>query len=317
MNVYFNSMRVAIGFLLFAAFLMLFWWLAKERLMTRFVAQTYSSIEAAARHRSRENRKQLTLLQEGDGFWNYLEKRLVYSGIPGRFPWVTPEIWVIVNLAASAAGYFIVFLFSRRILWALAAAVLLQVLRYLWESWLIRRNDRAVNENLMKFLDFLGNYSITAGEVTGILNQISKYLDDPLRRVLDECYYEAQTSGDASLALLSMAEKIRHPRFKELVRNIEISVRYSADFTVLVQNSRRAIREHMKSGQERKAMINEALINMILLAAMSFVVLLMVEKLLGVPIRDVLLESLPGRIGLGIICVILLCMYHQIQKLDA
>ena len=179
------------------------------------------------------------------------------------------------------------------------------------------RNYKAVNDNLMKFLDFLGNYSITAGEVTGILNQISKYLDEPLKSVLDECYYEAQISGDTSLALLAMAEKVEHPRFKELVRNMEVSVRYSADFTALVHNSRRAVREHMRTRQERKALVNEALVNMLILAGMSVVILLAVEQLIGVSMRQLMLRTLPGRISLTVIIFIFGLLYLQIRKLDS
>lgn len=178
------------------------------------------------------------------------------------------------------------------------------------------RNYRSVNDNLMKFLDFLGNYSITAGEVTGILNQISRYLEEPLKSVLDECYYEAQTSGDVSLALLSMAEKIEHPRFKELVRNMEISVRYSADFTALVHNSRRALREHMRTRQERKALVNEAMINMLILAGLSAVILIAVEQLIGASMKQILLYSLPGRISLTVIIVIFVLLYRKIRRLD-
>lgn len=273
-------------------------------------------MDAAARQRVHENRRLLSSFQERKGALYRIEQRLLYSGLAGKFPWLTPELWILGNLIIGAAGYFITLLFGAGFLAAVAAPVVFWLLLYLSESVLMSRNYRSVNDNLMKFLDFLGNYSITAGEVTGILNQISRYLEEPLKSVLDECYYEAQTSGDVSLALLSMAEKIEHPRFKELVRNMEISVRYSADFTALVHNSRRALREHMRTRQERKALVNEAMINMLILAGLSAVILIAVEQLIGASMKQILLYSLPGRISLTVIIVIFVLLYRKIRRLD-
>ena len=134
--------------------------------------------------------------------------------------------------------------------------------------------------------------------------------------MLEECYYEAQTTGDTSLALLSMAEKIQHPKFKELVRNLEISMRYSADFTILVNQSRKSIREHMRMRQEQKALAGEAWINILILGVMTVVILKSVEILIGVPIEEILLETWPGRGCLGGILFILFLFYQKIRKLN-
>lgn len=91
-----------------------------------------------------------------------------------------------------------------------------------------------------------------------ILGQVSRYVEEPLKGALEECAYEAQTTpGDSSLALLSMAERIEHPKIKELARNLEISIRYMADLTTLVDSSRRSAREYLRMEEERKGMLEE------------------------------------------------------------
>lgn len=83
------------------------------------------------------------------------------------------------------------------------------------------------------------------------------------------------------MALLSMAERVEHPKFKELARNMEVSVRYCADFSALVNGSRRSLREYLRVAQERRSMLREGAVNLALLAGMSAVVLLIVGRFTG------------------------------------
>ncbi|MBQ7774374.1 MAG: hypothetical protein IJ379_00485 [Lachnospiraceae bacterium] len=302
---------------LMAAFGGLFWWIRKESIIHNVVHHAYETLEQAAAKRVSDNRQGMLLLNRPKGRLYRLEQQLLYSGLAGKLPFLTPEIYIVANLLAITVLY-VLFTFLCNSWWiGLAAILIFEVSVYLLQNLLILRNYNAVDEGLLKFLDFLGNYSITSGEVTAILSQISGYLEEPLKTVLEECYYEAQTSGDTSIALLGMAEKIQHPKFKELVRNLEISMRYSADFTILVSQSRRSVREHMRMRQERKALAGEAWVNILILGAMTVVILKTVEVLIGVPIEEILLETWVGRgcmLGIG---VILFLFYRQIRKMDS
>ena len=311
-----QGLKIIIGLLFYLAFFMSFAWIASERILYRLADRTAESLESSARKRMRENRLNLRLSSKQTGIFHRMEQRLVYSGLCVRFRWLTPEIWILIQLVVSGVGYFGILLLTGSWIAGMACLLFLQLLRNLAEEFLMGRNYRLVNENLLKFLDFLGNYSITAGEVTGVLGQISKYMEEPLKSVLDTCCYEAQMTGDTGLALLSMAEKIEHPQFKELVRNLEFSLRYSADFTVFVSNSRRAVREYMRSRQERRSMVKEAMVNMLVLLGMSLVILVAVEKLTGASIPEIMLYSIPGRISLGIMAGIFILFLLQIRKLD-
>lgn len=301
---------------LIIAFSFLFIWLARESIIRNVLHRTYDSMNIAARQRNYKKRHMLLRMERKQGGIEYIERRLIYSGLTRRFPFLTSELWVLGNLIVSAGIYFVIQLLGGSFWWGLGGILAGQILCHVYISFCMGANYRAVNNNLLKFLDFLGNYSVTAGEVTSICNQISRYMDEPLKSVLDECYYEAQTSGDSSLALLAMAEKIEHPRFKELVCNIEISARYSADFKTLVADSRRAVREHLRMRQERRSLVHEALINMLILAGMSFFVLVMVEKLIGTPILNILLDTIIGRGCTIVILVIFLLMFAQVRKID-
>lgn len=309
-----GKMILYLELLLFFCFL--FRWIQKESIIHNVIHKAYENLEQAAEKRIADNRTGMQLLRKRKGLVYRLEKQLLYSGITRRFPHLTPELWIVLHLVMCSV------LYATSTIWigtwwiGLIFVVLFEGSVFLFINLFISQNYNAVDGELLKFLDFLGNYSITSGEVTQILKQISPYLNEPLKTVLEECYYEAQTSGDAGLALLSMGEKIQHPKFKELVRNMEISMRYSADFTILVSQSRKAIREHMRMRQEQKALAGEAWVNILILAAMTVVILKTVEVLIGVPIQDILWGTWVGKGCLAGIVAILFAFYKKIRKLD-
>ena len=287
------------------SFGLLFWWIRRESIIHNLMHRAYDNLEQAAKRREEDSRRGMLLMKRRKGLLYHLEQQLLYSGLTRKLPFLTPELWITGNLVLVAPIYTIGTILGGNWWLGFLLVLIFEVFIYLMQNLL-----------LLKFLDFLGNYSITSREVTIILKQISAYLEEPLRSVLEECYYEAQTSGDTGIALLSMAEKVQHPKFKELVRNIEISMRYSADFTILVSQSRKSIREHMRMRQEQKALASEAWVNILILGAMTVIILKTVEVLIGVPIQDILFETWVGRGCMAGIMVILFLFYQKIRKLD-
>lgn len=273
-------MKLVVLLLLFAGFLLVFREMDALNHIAGALKRTRSEMTAASRQRSLADRQNLMTLQERHSRWHTLEQRLLYSGIRRRFPGITAEWWLLGNLTAAALLFGVVSVLGG--VWRGCAALLVYVLAERFGLWkLRRRNLRRTEENLMKLLEFLGNYSLASGEITGIFGQISRYVEEPVKSALDVCCYEAATTGDVGMALLAMAERIEHPKFKELARNMEVSVRYCADFSVLVNSSRRSLREYLRVAQERRGMLREAAINLALLAVMSVVVLLIVGRLTG------------------------------------
>lgn len=279
----------------------------------RLMRRGKTGMDEAARRRLLENRRQLLNFEREHSVWHCLERELNYSGWKRWIPFITPELWMAANIFVTAV---LAVLLPMGLGWkgALLGVVLFWAAEYAVLYICKWRAFQSVNVNLIKFLDFLGNYSVTANELTGIFTQISKYVEEPLRSALDECSYEARTTGDTSLALLVLAEKIEHPKFKELVRNMEVSVRYCADFSVLVNSSRKSLREYLRLGEERRSMLREAVINMMLLLLMSGFTLMIVDGLIEVSVWSLLRETLPGRLALGVVGFVLLLFAKNIAE---
>lgn len=286
--------------LIFMGFLLLFGrirWLETVKIL---LSKTREGMDQSARLRALEKRHRLQELQRKNTLIYRVEEFLCYCGIRRRFPRYTAEKWIAGNLLGMMLVFCLLQGITGRFTVAALGTGLLCGAEYLILSTLRAGELRSVNDNLLKCLNFLGNYSLTAGEITMVLGQVSKYVEEPLKGALEECAYEAQTTGDSSLALLSLAERIEHPKVKQLARNLEVSIRYMADLTMLVDSSRRSAREYLRMEEERKGMLREAGINMGLLMAMSLFALLTVDRLVDISVRDILYGTLPGHIAIGI-----------------
>ena len=296
-----TAIYIVVFLLLCCSFFLLFYEINILQQFSELMKRTAADMDAASRQRTLEGRKQLMELHKKHTLLFSLERQLQYSGLMLRFPKLTVEWWIAGNMA-TAAGVFLPLLLLFGLWPAVGGVACLAVLEGLLLRILRSVNLRRVNNSLMKLLDFLGNYSVTAAEATSVFSQVSRYMEEPLRSALDTCCYEAQTTGDSGLALLSMAEKIEHPKFKELARNMEISIRHCADFSALVRSSRKSLREYLRISQERRGMLREAFVNMALLLGMSVVVLLTVGSLTGISLTKLLIGTIPGRVG---ICILL------------
>ena len=232
--------------LIFTGFLLLFGRIRWVETAKSLLSRTKKGMDQSARLRVLENRHKLQELQRNNTWICRVEEFLCYCGMRRRFPACTPEKWIAGNLLGMTVIFGVLLGSSGKFLIALSGIMISGAVEYLFLSTLRAEELRMTNENLLKCLNFLGNYSLTAGEITMVLGQVSRYVEEPLKGALEECAYEAQTTGDSSLALLSMAERIEHPKIKELARNLEISIRYMADLTTLVDSSRRSAREYLR-----------------------------------------------------------------------
>lgn len=305
-------MKIFIFVSLFVGFLLLFGWFRWLEVIRTLMKQTKDNMEEAQRKRMLKSRRYLQNMEKEASLWFFIDRELQYTGMKRRFPGLTAEKWVAGNLAGIALLFFLCRILMTEWWMACLSCLLVLCMERGLILFLKLRMVQRVERDLLKFLDFLGNYSVTSGEITSVLGQVGRYMEEPLRSVLDECCYEAQITGDIGMALLSMSEKIEHPQFKELVKNLEISIRYLADLRTVVHRSRRTLREYQKMTGERKNMLREAGINMVLLLILSGIVLITVDGLVEVSVWQVLLFSLPGNLALIVLIVIFVLFGAQI-----
>ncbi len=271
-------------------------------------------LDEKGRENALRKREAIRMRADRDGMWARIDRALVYSCIVRYLPGINTEKF-IAFVCAVCAFVFISAGIAFGIITGIVCTAVFLFAVYACVRVLEIYNLRRTGGDLPRLLDLLGSYAASGAVYSNIFGQISIYMNEPLRTVFDECGAEGRLSGDISLALLTMADKIEHPQFKQLIRNMEITSRHSEDIAGLVNDTRRSLRDYLKESSDRKAMLRESAINMVLLLIMSYVVIAISAKLSETQVSTVIFASIPGRVTLGVLGAVLMMYFAQAASL--
>lgn len=300
--------------LIFIGFLALFLSMYLGKVVERFYRKTKTNLQKTGREKLLQFRESLLMEQEKKRFWNRVERYLYFSGMKRHFPWLSGPLFVTIVCCLECVVVIASIPFGiQKICLGVVVVPLGLVLLFL----LLRRRElQQTAASLMSFLDFLGNYSVTAGEITWIFEQMIPYMREPIKSALEECVVEAKLTGDVGMALLAMGDRVEHVQFREIVRNLEIGIRYLADFKSLVETCKRSLREYEKSLREEKAMVGEAWINMGLLLGMSTLALLIVDNMMEQSVWYILFHTWIGKGAFGLVIGIMAFFVFQVLGME-
>ena len=118
------------------------------------------------------------------------------------------------------------------------------------------------------------------------------------------------------MALIAMADRVEHTQFREIIRNLEIGIRYLADFKSLVNTCKRSLRDYEKALREQKSMAMEGMVNFCLLLGMCFLSFFVVNGLVERSVWEILLFTWIGRGALVFVAGIILAFLLQVGMLE-
>lgn len=316
----YKIIKVILFFCLFAIFFGFFYFLRENRIIGRKAVEIQNRISTASVNRTRERRRNVGLEKSQSFLEKLLEKperQFIYSGIGRKFPGVTIEIWTLMLIFSAAGVYVLSFMITREIVKAICIMMVYIGLVKLLESFLVLRNYKAVDSELLQFLELISNFSPTNGEITAVFMQSAKYLKEPLKTELVECYYDAYTSGDTKSALEALEEQVENPMFKDIINNIVICLNYSANYQEVISSSRKTIREEQRAREERKSLARESVISMLLLSVLLTFALSIADGLLAhKSIWVVLFQTTVGKIALVLIVVCYMIFAWKVWSVD-
>ena len=292
--------------------------LRNHKIITDAVENVYERTKAQEERRlsEQERLRMEEGVQEKTDLLYRLDMMLVYSNIKKWIPFMNTEIFIGMAVLFSIAAYLIVSKATGVWIFGLLGAGCVCLSLYLVLYFLSGMNYQRTEKSLTAFLNLLENYSITSDDLIHILHKTAINMEEPVQSALYECYAEATSTGNAGLALRNLQKKIEHEKFKELVRNLEICSRYEANYAEIIKDSRSLIQEYSAYSQERKSIINNARIEILMIVGCCGLVFWMVDDFSTKGILSVLLGTTAGNVLLLYCVAMLLAALWMVIAVD-
>lgn len=225
------------------------------------------------------------------------QNKFVYSRITVKFPLLSAQLYMFFIILFSGTAFITALAISHEFLPAALSALCVAALMIAIIYFMADSNFKKTDAEILEFLNLLGNYSIVNGEITRVLQQVGRSMHDPIRSCIYEFTVEAQ-QGDTINALRNMRQKIEHPKFREIIRDMEVSLRYSTNYADMIAANRKLIRSYMDAKTERKAIANQGNIQMLLIICCLIIMFFALGPLLETDIWTILFEQTLGHICL-------------------
>ena len=286
-------LKIIIAICLFTGIFSFFWYLQKTKIIEKGLTAARGSIKETTAKRQIEAHANLLIRYKKN-------KSKLERMIENLFRGLSFEAWAVLLVLTTAGAYLGTLLITRNPITGLLAAIGYYGTIKIIEMILARRNYKTIDKALLEFLNQLGNFSAIQGEITNVLHHTAQYTPPMLAEALEECYIEAQTTGNVSAALMGLSEQFEHEKFKEIIINLEVCSRYTANLKVIVDSLRRNLMDAKRASQERRAIADSAIVEMVILSVMLLIVLVVVDTMVKASIWDILLHSIVGYIALGV-----------------
>ena len=292
--------------LMLTAFLLLKY-LKEHKVITSISDSVYE--KAKNQEEERKSEQQMKYLLEGrqekTNFLYKLDLLVLQSNINKILPIAGTEILLIMTIMIATGGFVAITSLTGTWIFGMLGFIGVCFSCYLVLYFMALSNYRKTEESLMTFINLLENYSSMEDELIAIFSRIQPFLTEPIKSAVQQCCIEAEMTGDKSKAIRNLEKRIEHEKFKELIRNLEICSRYEANYGEVIKDSRGLLREYLATVKERKAILNNARIEIAMIIGCCGLVFWMMNDFTQAGILTVLLASTAGNLIL-VYCILMI-----------
>ncbi len=224
-----------------------------------------------------------------------LELSLYYSGIRGRYPFVSVKFWVFFQCFAALWVWILVSAgrgFGTALLCACGAPVCFAAALSLMRT----RRYRRTEEYLLEAINLAEGFSATEEDSVAILAHCGEYIRGPVGQALRRIDSLRSQGLSSRMILEQLKLELEHPKWQEFIHNLNVCSMYNCDFVYVLQSSRKSTQRYLTSAKEKQSVKRVAKVEMAIILALSVVILVAMTGLMDVSLRWLLWGSLPGKI---------------------
>lgn len=220
--------------------------------MKATIINMYNQMTEQERARADEERKQRDIIGEGTkkDWLASIDEKLAYSGIKEKIRWITTEIYLMFVLVIAIVITILLTVKISFIAGVLGFFITIALFEFALTIVITVRNKKT-ESMLLQFMNIVDNFSKTSNDLISILEKSSKYIDEPLSSQIYDAVIDAKNTGNSSVALHTLQDKVKNKHFKVLIRNLEISSRFETNYSEIVEDCRDIFHDYIKNEKEK------------------------------------------------------------------
>lgn len=314
--------KLLFAFLFICIFSTIFTLLMLARKNKALIKASNELTKALNKNEQKRSKEQLeNVLIEGENenqsIFYKLDVLIIQSGLKKSIPFLNSESFLIFTIFFGLIASIIAQKMLKAYLISVIVFVVFCAFSYMIIYIIAGKKFIQTEQCIMQFANLLDNYSKTSDDIVDIFGKISYYIDEPLKTAIIECHTEAINTGDISTSFRNLSTKIEHPKFKEIIRNLEICRKHEANYGTIVKDIRYNLKEYLKSKEERKAEEQTARISMAIMTLFGIIILYIVNGFVSEgTVLTILMSSFLGQCIILYFIILFLIVLFNIIKVD-
>lgn len=288
-------------FLAFSVYL-LFLYLERTKAIRHSIENIYDVLHTVGESRKLDHEKMRSLYGNygRKNILTHIDESIRYSGIHLILPFMTTELYVVIMILLMAFFSCMIFIFSGNWLLGILGVPLVALVMELFMSNLRKKRYTQTEEELLPLINAIESYAFATDDLISILGKSIEGLRGPLRVEIGRAINEAKNSGKSSEALRNLEDKVEHPFFKMIIRNLEISSRHGANYTDIITEARNMLAINLENSKKLENIYYEGRLKLgIITAGGILCILLTAYMIIGCSMKELftmMMSDLLGRL---------------------
>lgn len=237
------------------------------------------------------------------------------SGIKIKHPTLSTFTFILGVILADILLSVIMFLITKSFIVVIACIVGVPLLTYVVLTIKINNINKDIENELIKFVNLLANMSRSENNLAEMFGATIKYLNNPLKVLVSQCYYEMKSTGDTITALRHFEEKANHKKLKEVINYFITCSTHNESYETVIYETKESIRNYIAYKKEKANIKRSSLIDMFIMAIGGVAIIYAISQMMPGSI-DILLHDIIGQVLLGAAGLLLLISCWIVFKAD-
>lgn len=245
----------------------------------------------------------------------HIDDLIQRSGIRDYIP-ITSEMIIMLTIVISVVFFISSCAFTKNRFLQIEFGILGFMLPKLILEEMATRRYNKIDDKILMFIDTAINFSQTKNEALYIFENTAKFLNGPLKNIIEQLANELKRGIPANKAFSNAIDRTDNIRFKQIVRNLYSVSEKDADYKGVLEKARDAYERYYDQKLKSSTKIKSGKRSMIALIGIIIIMTKGVANFAGGSIMTFLESDVKAQFIIGYFGAITLLMINRFSKMN-